>query len=47
MDAIAFKSVVRCAAVSVTVRVAVPFVQESPEMVRWVELPFLIASVYE
>ena len=48
-DAIAFSSAVLCADVSVTVRFAVPFVQESPEMVNIVVLPFLIASelVYE
>ncbi|CDA71291.1 unknown [Ruminococcus sp. CAG:579] len=45
MDAIAFKSVVLCADVSVTVRFAVPFDQESPEIVRMVVLPFLSTSV--
>ena len=45
MDAIAFSSVVLCADVSVTVRFAVPFDQESPEIVRMVVLPFLSTSV--
>ena len=45
MDAIAFKSVVLCADVSVIVRFAVPFDQESPEIVRMVVLPFLSTSV--
>ena len=46
MDAIAVNSVVRWSAVSVTVRFAVPFDQESPEIVRMVVLPFLSASVF-
>ena len=45
MDAIAFSSVVLCADVSVIVRFAVPFDQESPEMVRMVVLPFLSTNV--
>ena len=45
MDAIAFNSVVLCADVSVTVRFAVPFDQESPEIVRMVLLPFFTPRV--
>ena len=47
MDAIAFSSVVLCDDVSVTVRFAVPFDQESPKIVRMVALPFLSTSVAE
>ena len=44
MEAIAFNIVVLCADVSVTVRFAVPFDQESP-IVKMVVLPFLSTSV--
>lgn len=45
--AIAFKSAVLCADVSVTVLFAVPFDQESPVTVNMVVPPFLIANELE
>ena len=43
---IAVRSVVLCAAVSVTVRSAVPFDHDRPLMVRYAVEPFLMTSVF-